>query len=119
MAEESERRTRQRSEARVPRRASRVRQPALKGPQVAELAREQLAQITGYEAQGVSELRRDDDGGWTATVELLELARIPPSDDLLGSYEAQFDADGDLLSYRRIRRYARGRAGNDRELSGS
>ena len=118
MAEDREARTRDRREVRTARRSSRVRARNLKGPQIAQLAREQLAQITGYEAQGVSELRRSDDGGWTATVELLELSRIPPSDDLLASYRAEFDAEGDLVGYQRIRRYARGRAGGNSDLDG-
>jgi Gas vesicle synthesis protein GvpO len=118
MAEPREQRAREHGELRSSRRPPRPRPRALKGPHLAELARDQLAQITGYQAQGVSELRRDEDGGWTVTVELLEMSRIPPSDDLLASYRAQFDQGGELLGYERIRGYARGRAGQNPQLEG-
>lgn len=43
------------------------------------------------------------------TVELLELSRIPETDDMLGSFEAELDESGELRRYRRVRRYARTR----------
>jgi hypothetical protein len=50
----------------------------------------------------------DGDGkGWTVTLELLELARIPDTTSLLGTYEATLDADGNLLGAKRTRRYPR------------
>lgn len=118
MAEERPRRTRERSEPRVSTRRSTRGQTRITGAQLAERAREQLSQITGYEAQGVSELFRAEEGRWTVTVELLEMSRIPPSDDLLGSYRAQFDDRGQLLGYQRLRRYARGRAGENSHVNG-
>jgi Gas vesicle synthesis protein GvpO len=118
MAEAREPRVGERRELRSSGRPRRSRPPTLKGPQLAGLARDQLAQITGYEAQGVSELRRNEDGGWTATVELLEMSRIPPSDDLLASYRAEFDESGELLGYERVSRYARGRVGTKSEREG-
>lgn len=54
-------------------------------------------------------LARAPDGSWRVTVELLELGRIPETDDLLGSFEAQLDDSGELLRYRRVRRYVRTR----------
>jgi hypothetical protein len=36
--------------------------------------------------------------------------RIPPSADMLALYGIQLDADGNLLAYRRTRRYMRGQA---------
>ena len=83
------------------------------GAKLAERARQELEQITGLEAESVTALTRAEDGGWTVTVELLELSRIPETDDLLGSYEAQLDKDGELLGYRRVRRYARSQASNE------
>jgi hypothetical protein len=78
--------------------------------QVAERARRELVQITGLAPEGVTSLERGDDGGWKVTVELLEFSRIPNTDDVLGSYEASVGADGELLGYRRTRRYARSRS---------
>jgi Gas vesicle synthesis protein GvpO len=88
------------------------------GAKLAERARQELEQITGLEAESVTSLARADDGSWTVTVELLELSRIPETDDLLGSYEAQLDEDGGLLGYRRVRRYARSQAIAEGEAQG-
>lgn len=47
--------------------------------------------------------------GWLVGVEIVELPRIPSTSDIVALYEAEIDLAGNLLSYRRIRRYARGR----------
>ena len=97
----------------------RSKRKGVSGAELAERAREELAEITGLEAESVTSLARADDGSWTVTVELLELSRIPETDDLLGSYEAQLDEDGELLGYRRIRRYPRSLGGEDERGPGS
>jgi hypothetical protein len=79
--------------------------------ELAAEARRQLAEITGMEAGAVTALERADDDGWKVTVELVELSRVPSAADVLGVYEATLDAGGELLEYRRVRRYARGQAG--------
>jgi hypothetical protein len=79
----------------------------LSGAQLAVHARRQLAEITGLHAEAVTSLERTGDGKWRVTVELLELSRLPETDDLLGSYEAELDEEGELIGYRRLRRYAR------------
>jgi hypothetical protein len=89
----------------TPRRAS--------GARLAERARRELSEITGLEAESVTALARAEDGTWKVTVELLELSRIPETDDVLGSYEAELSEDGELLGYRRVRRYARSQAGEE------
>jgi ADP-ribose pyrophosphatase YjhB (NUDIX family) len=86
---------------------------ALSGAKLAMTARRQLGEITGLEPQAVTSLEQEDDGTWRVTVELLELARVPETDDLLGSYEAELDETGELLGYRRVRRYARSQATDD------
>ena len=91
---------------------------ALSGAKLAMSARRQLGEITGLEPQAVTSLEREDDGTWKVTVELLELARLPETDDVLGAYEAELDASGELLGYRRVRRYARSQAGEDSALGG-
>jgi Gas vesicle synthesis protein GvpO len=78
--------------------------------QVAERARRELVEITGLQPEGVTSLERHDDGMWKVTVELLEFSRIPNTDDVLGTYEASLDASGELLGYRRVRRYTRSRS---------
>ena len=90
----------------------------LSGAQAARQARDELAAITGLKPEAVTSLERSEDGGtWWVTVELLELSRIPETDDLIGSYEAELDQSGELISYRRVRRYARSQA-QDQQFSG-
>lgn len=47
--------------------------------------------------------------GWCIGVEVVETRRIPDSADILAIYETGLDGTGQLISYRRVRRYSRGR----------
>jgi hypothetical protein len=85
------------------------------GADLAQRARRELSEITGLEAESVTSLERADDGTWKVTVELLELSRVPETDDMLGSYEAELDEDGELLGYKRLRRYSRSQAGVEQQ----
>jgi hypothetical protein len=67
----------------------------------------QIAELTGKEAEGVTGVEPTDDG-WAVGVEVVEDRRIPSSGDMLATYEADIDMGGQLLSYRRVRRYSRG-----------
>ncbi|MFF0310521.1 gas vesicle protein [Streptosporangium sp. NPDC004379] len=69
---------------------------------------EQIGDLTGREAEGVTFVQPDQDG-WKVGIEVVEDRRVPSSGDILALYEIQLDADGDLLSYRRTRRYKRGK----------
>jgi hypothetical protein len=80
------------------------------GMEIAARAREELAEITGLEAEGVTAIEQEEDGAWRVTIEVLELSRVPETDDMLGSYEVELDEDGEILGYRRVRRYARSQA---------
>ena len=44
-----------------------------------------------------------------ASLEVVELSRIPESTDVLGSYEMELDEDLNLRRYEQVRRYHRGR----------
>jgi Gas vesicle synthesis protein GvpO len=80
----------------------------------AEAGREGLRQIielTGKDPESVTGVKRSQDG-WLVTVEVVEDRRIPSSTDVLSTYETEIDADGELLSYRRVQRYSRGRGNN-------
>lgn len=79
----------------------------LGGSEIAQLAKKQIARLTELEPGRVSGLSRDGDG-WCVTVDVVELKRIPDSADVLGTYEALVDDEGNLISYKRIRRYCRG-----------
>jgi len=67
-----------------------------------------IGELTGKEAEGVTGVEPAEDG-WVVTVEVVEDRRIPSSTDVLAAYEVEMALDGDLLSYRRLRRYPRGR----------
>jgi hypothetical protein len=87
--------------------ARRSRQGMTAG-QAAKAALREIAELTAKQPEGVTEVERTEDG-WTVGIELVEDQRIPSSADILATYETTIDADGELLSYRRVRRYARGR----------
>lgn len=71
----------------------------------------QLADLTGKRPEGIVGVEPGDDG-WLVSVEVVEDRRVPSSTDLLASYEVELDLGGELLAYRRVRRYARGRGDN-------
>jgi hypothetical protein len=80
--------------------------------QVGAHAAQQLGQLTGKQTEGVTGLERSDEG-WTVEVEVVEVRRIPDTTDVLALYEVVTDADGELQSYRRLRRYTRGAPGDE------
>ena len=79
----------------------------MSGSEIARIAKEELTGLTGLEPDTVSGMRHDDEG-WHVTIEMIELRRIPPSSDMLESYEVLLDEGGDILGYQRVRRYTRG-----------
>jgi hypothetical protein len=81
---------------------------AMTAGEAAKAALREIAALTAKQPEGVTEVERTEDG-WTVGIELVEDQRIPSSSDILAIYETTIDADGELLSYRRVRRYARGR----------
>lgn len=86
-----------------------------KGDELADLAtqaRDLLRSLRGIEAESVSGIVRTPNG-WTVTLEVVELRRIPESTDVLASYEIELDGDGKFLSFERGGRYSRSQAGGD------
>lgn len=71
-----------------------------------QVALGQIAELTGKDTEGVTAVQPSDDG-WLVGVEVIEDRRIPSSGDILALYEVDLDMEGDLLSYRRARRYKR------------
>ncbi len=67
-------------------------------------------ELTGLAAESVTSFSRSDDG-WALEVEVLELSRVPDTMSLLATYQVHLDEQGELIGYRRVRRYERGRAG--------
>jgi hypothetical protein len=74
---------------------------------VAAAAAQQIAELIGKPAGSIVSLEPIDDG-WLVGVEVLDERRIPSTSDMLALYEVQTDLDGQLVAYRRTRRYSRG-----------
>jgi gas vesicle protein GvpO len=75
-----------------------------------ELSRAALAtveELTGYEPEAVTGLEWDGEF-WRVTIDVLEMARIPSTTDVLGSYAVQLDEEGTLHGYKRMGRFVRG-----------
>jgi hypothetical protein len=83
----------------------RSRRPAAE--RIARLAAGYVAEMTGKELEGITSLERADDGNWLIGVEVVETRRVPDSTDILAVYEAELDAEGELVAYRRVKRYSR------------
>jgi Gas vesicle synthesis protein GvpO len=81
------------------------------GEKAARLAADHVATMTGKEPEGIVSLERADRGGWVIGVEVVETRRIPDSTDVLAVYEAELDAEGELVAYRRVKRYSRCQVG--------
>lgn len=71
-----------------------------------------IGELTGKQTVGVASLEPTDTG-WLVGVEVVEERRVPSSGDVLALYETEIGLDGDLLSYRRARRYLRGHTGDE------
>lgn len=84
----------------------------LSGREAVREAREQLAELIGRPVEQVLGMERDEEG-WQVTVQVLELQRIPNSTDVLGCYRVDVDAGGEVVGYRRLRRYHRSQADED------
>jgi hypothetical protein len=80
---------------------------------VARRAAEQVAALTGRQPESVISIEPRD-GDWCVGVEVVETRRIPDSADILAIYEVLVRSSGDLISYRRIRRYTRGQVDRPR-----
>jgi hypothetical protein len=76
------------------------------GTEIAQRAKEQLAQITGLEPGTVSALSKDEEG-WHVTVDMIEMKYVPDTGDILAAYEVLLDNEGNLISYQRTKRYRR------------
>jgi hypothetical protein len=73
---------------------------------VGQIALDEISALVGCPAEGVTGIRKNQDG-WIVTVEVLELGRIPETTDVLASYDVHVDTGGDVMEYQRLRRYLR------------
>jgi hypothetical protein len=81
--------------------------PIMSGSDIAKLAKDEMSKLTGLQPDSVCGLRHDSDG-WHVTLDMVELERIPQSNDLLDEYEAVLDDQGNVVNYQRTRRFSRG-----------
>ncbi len=72
--------------------------------------RRELPALLGRPIEAVVGFERTDDDAWCVTVQVVELARIPHTTDVIGDYAVTLDDDGEVLGYRRTRRYHRNQA---------
>ena len=79
----------------------------MKAVELIEQAKRQVADLTGLKPETVSSFSRDGDENWIVKVEALELTRVPSTMDVLGTYEVTISNDGELVGFRRARRYHR------------
>lgn len=89
-------------------------QPPLTAAEAGRHGLRQIAELTGKNPEGVTGVEPTDDG-WLVSIEVVEDRRIPSTTDLLATYETEMGPDGELVSYRRVRRYARGRGDTYRD----
>jgi Gas vesicle synthesis protein GvpO len=94
------------------RRARRRRDGGLTAAKAGRLAMRQIGELTGKQAEGITGVEPGEDG-WIVGVEVVEDRRVPSSADILATYETEVDMDGELVSYRRVRRYSRGRGDSE------
>lgn len=87
-----------------------ARRPATTARSAARSAARQLRDLTGHDPESVTSVERHEGGGWLIGVEVLETHRIPDSTDILAEYRVEVDDEGELVTYRRARRYYRGRS---------
>jgi hypothetical protein len=80
---------------------------ALAMTEVAQRAKRQLAEVTGFKPVAAVGSYRDAKG-WHMSVDMLEMARVPDSTDLLGTYEVDLDEDGNMVKFEKKRAHLRG-----------
>jgi hypothetical protein len=81
----------------------------LSAAELGKAAMTTVHELTGYEPEAVTALEWDGEF-WQITVDVLELARIPNTTDVIGEYVVRLDEGGTLRGYRRERRFQRSQA---------
>ena len=84
----------------------------LSAAELSQAALTTVQELTGYDPEAVTGLEWDGDS-WQVTVDVLELARIPNTTDVLASYVVQLDERGTLRGLKRARRFQRGHASEE------
>ena len=78
----------------------------LSAAELSQVALTTVQELTGYQPEAITGLRWDGEA-WRVTVDVLELARVPNTTDILASYVVELDRDGGLRGYERVSRFQR------------
>ena len=65
---------------------------------LAERAKEQLAEVTGFSPVAAVGGFKDEEG-WHISVDVLEMARLPESTDIIGTYVVTLDPEGNMVKF--------------------
>lgn len=95
------------------RRNDQRRNGALSAREAIARVRQELPQLLGKPIESVLGVEHDDEKRWQVMVQVVELSRIPSTTDVLGAYAVTLDKDGELVGYRRKRRYHRNQTDED------
>ena len=74
---------------------------------LAERAKEQLAEVTGFSPVAAVGGFKDEEG-WHISVDVLEMARLPESTDIIGTYVVTLDPEGNMVKFEKKRARLRG-----------
>ncbi len=81
----------------------RAQQKEVSATQLVEIAKTKLGQVLGKKIYLVPGVNQMADGAWTAEVEVVEEEHMISNFDVIGTYNAQFDSGGNLISWNRKR----------------
>lgn len=81
---------------------------------LAERAREQLAEVTGFSPVAAVGGFKDEEG-WHISVDVLEMARLPEATDIIGTYVVTLDLDANMVKFEKKRARLRGEAYEEEE----
>ena len=70
-------------------------------PKLVERAREDLSSLTGLELGSTLSVTKDEQG-WRVQVEMVEKKSLPDGMDILATYEALMDGEGDMIEFKRM-----------------
>lgn len=79
----------------------------LSAKELTEAATSTIVDLTDQEPETVAGMEWDGEA-WRVQVDVVEVARIPNTTDVLATYEVRLDDEGTLLGYARTRRFTRG-----------
>jgi hypothetical protein len=93
--------------------SGRISRGRLSAREAVERVRRDLPELLGHPVESVLGVEPEADNGWSVTVQVVEIGRIPPTTDVLAIYDVTLNRHGELLRYKRKRRYYRNQADED------